>query len=447
MPSVSGLETLRAARRPARRRPAVAADRVFEYLDTKTVLVLLIGLGGFIGWLGVAWSVGFLGVATRARTPTFRKFMIYVPIVGGVVLGVSVLMSQIGSLQVVSEFLDADRTVKAATDADNSLIVYARLLYQLGTLALAVGLVLVALNALRIGLLTRMLGYIGIASGAMMVLFPLPIVQIFWLGAFGFVLLGRWPGGELPAWGTGEAVPWPTPSAAAQARGGTGRGDAARRTEQRSPRRAGPRRKRKKRYCKLTAGGDRMATEGQTLEDQLEELLDQETFPPPDGFKEQAVVSDAAIYEQAEDYEAFWAERAEALHWDTKWDQVLDWSNPPFAKWFVGGKLNVSYNCVDRHVEAGNGDRVAYHWRGEEGEELDVTYADLHRDVQKFANALKDLGVEQGRRRRDLPADDPRGRRRDARLRAHRRDPQRRLRRLQRRVGQGADRVLRGEGR
>ena len=181
-----------------------------------------------------------------------------------------------------------------------------------------------------------------------------------------------------------------------------------------------------------------MATEGQTLEQQLEELLDQEKFAPPDGFEEHAVVSDAAIYEQAEDYEAFWAERAEALHWDTKWDQVLDWSNPPFAKWFVGGKLNVAYNCVDRHVEAGNGDRVAYHWRGEEGEELDVTYADLHRDVQKFANALKTLGVEQGRRRRDLPADDPRGRGRDARLRAHRRDPQRRLRRLQRRVGAGS---------
>src|SRR3954462_12661728 len=139
-----------------------------------------------------------------------------------------------------------------------------------------------------------------------------------------------------------------------------------------------------------------MATEGQTLEQQLEELLDQETFSPPDDFKEQAVVSDSAIYERAEDYEAFWAERAEALHWDTKWDQVLDWSNPPFAKWFVGGKLNVSYNCIDRHVEAGNGDRVAYHWRGEEGEELDVTYADLHRDVQKFANALKTLGVAKG---------------------------------------------------
>src|SRR5690348_8309300 len=140
-----------------------------------------------------------------------------------------------------------------------------------------------------------------------------------------------------------------------------------------------------------------MATEGQTLEQQLEELLDQETFPPPDGFKDQAVVADDAIYESADqDYEGFWAERAEALHWDQKWDQVLDWSNPPFAKWFVGGKLNVAYNCVDRHVEAGNGDRVAYHWRGEEGEELDITYADLHRDVQKFANGLKSLGIEKG---------------------------------------------------
>lgn len=133
-----------------------------------------------------------------------------------------------------------------------------------------------------------------------------------------------------------------------------------------------------------------------TLEDQLEELLDQETFSPPDGFKEQAVAGDPAIYDQAEDYEAFWAQRAEALHWDTKWDQVLDWSNPPFAKWFVGGKLNVAYNCVDRHVEAGNGDRVAYHWLGEEGEQVDITYADLHRDVQKLANALTDLGVKKG---------------------------------------------------
>ncbi len=134
-----------------------------------------------------------------------------------------------------------------------------------------------------------------------------------------------------------------------------------------------------------------------TLEQQLEELLDQETFAPPGGFAERAVVSDAGVYEAADaDYEGFWAEQAHALHWDREWDQVLDWSNPPFAKWFVGGKLNVAYNCVDRHVEAGNGSRVAYHWRGEEGEERDVSYADLHRDVQKFANGLKSLGIAKG---------------------------------------------------
>src|SRR3954452_23483827 len=140
-----------------------------------------------------------------------------------------------------------------------------------------------------------------------------------------------------------------------------------------------------------------MATEGQTLEQQLEELLDQETFSPPDEFAEAAVVSDAGIYESADaEYEGFWAERAEALHWEQKWDQVLDWSDPPNAKWFVGGKLNVAYNCVHRHGEAGNGDRVAVHWGGEEGETRYVTYADLHRDVQKFANALKDRGIEAG---------------------------------------------------
>jgi acetyl-CoA synthetase len=140
-----------------------------------------------------------------------------------------------------------------------------------------------------------------------------------------------------------------------------------------------------------------MATEGQTLEQQLGALLDQERFEPPDEFAEQAVVTDPGIFERADqDPEGFWSEQADALHWNQRWDQVLDWSEPPFAKWFVGGKLNVSYNCVDRHVEAGNGDRVAFHWRGEEGEERDITYADLHRDVQRFANALKDRGIGPG---------------------------------------------------
>jgi acetyl-CoA synthetase len=90
-------------------------------------------------------------------------------------------------------------------------------------------------------------------------------------------------------------------------------------------------------------------------------------------------------------------ERArELLDWDTPFETVVDESNPPFYKWFADGKLNASYNCVDRHVEAGRGDRVAFHWHGEEGETRAVTYADLHRDVQRFANALKARGIGKG---------------------------------------------------
>src|SRR5262245_53923371 len=124
-----------------------------------------------------------------------------------------------------------------------------------------------------------------------------------------------------------------------------------------------------------------MATEEQTLEQRLEALLDQEKFDPPEEFVKNDNITDATIFEKAEDYEGFWAEQAGALAWAEKWETVLDNSTPPFFKWFTGGKLNVAYNCLDRHVEAGNGDRVAFHWRGEEGEERDITYADLHRDV------------------------------------------------------------------
>ncbi len=137
--------------------------------------------------------------------------------------------------------------------------------------------------------------------------------------------------------------------------------------------------------------------DGATLDQELGQLLEQETFPPPEEFRERAVYSDPSVYDEAEsDPEGFWAQQAEALHWDRKWDQVLDWSNPPFAKWFLGGKLNVSHNCLDRHVEAGRGDRVAFHWRGEEGEERDITYASLLADVQRFANVLKGRGIGAG---------------------------------------------------
>jgi acetyl-CoA synthetase len=137
--------------------------------------------------------------------------------------------------------------------------------------------------------------------------------------------------------------------------------------------------------------------ESRGLEKDLEQLLEQEKFEPPEEFKKNALWSDPSIYDEAdEDFRKWWAGHAEELHWFQMWDEVLDDANPPFYKWFTGGKINTSYNCLDRHVEAGNGDRIAFHWRGEEGEERDVTYADLLRDTQRCANALKDLGVEKG---------------------------------------------------
>jgi acetate--CoA ligase len=135
----------------------------------------------------------------------------------------------------------------------------------------------------------------------------------------------------------------------------------------------------------------------EALESTLEELMKVERFEVPEGFRDQANITDPDVYAEANaDPEAYWARRARELHWHTPFTTVLDESNPPFYKWFEDGELNVSYNCLDRHVEAGNGARVAYHWLGEEGEERAITYADLHRDVQLLANGLKDQGVQRG---------------------------------------------------
>ncbi|MEN9505192.1 MAG: hypothetical protein RI958_1118 [Actinomycetota bacterium] len=122
-------------------------------------------------------------------------------------------------------------------------------------------------------------------------------------------------------------------------------------------------------------------------------------FPPSEAFKQQALVTGTFLYDEAAtDDEGFWARQAaELLDWDTEWHTICEW-NPPFAKWFVGGRLNVSYNCVDRHVIAGRGDRVALHWEGEPGDSRTITYGDLFDEVQRFANVLKGLGVERGDR-------------------------------------------------
>jgi acetyl-CoA synthetase len=132
----------------------------------------------------------------------------------------------------------------------------------------------------------------------------------------------------------------------------------------------------------------------------LENLATEERrFEPPSDFAERANLTKEAYDEAEADRLAFWEKQAGGLDWHTRWDKVLDWDNPPFAKWFVGGKLNAAYNCVDRHVENGAGDKVAYHWVGEpEDDARDITYAELKDEVCRAANALTELGVEAGDR-------------------------------------------------
>ncbi|GAA3449001.1 acetate--CoA ligase [Dactylosporangium matsuzakiense] len=135
------------------------------------------------------------------------------------------------------------------------------------------------------------------------------------------------------------------------------------------------------------------------MSETLENLLNEtRQFPPPAEFAAAANLTESAYAEARADRLAFWERQAHRLSWAKEWDQVLDWSNPPFAKWFVGGQLNVAYNCLDRHIEAGRGDKVAIHFEGEPGDTRTITYADLHRSVCQAANALTDLGVVAGDR-------------------------------------------------
>ena len=139
---------------------------------------------------------------------------------------------------------------------------------------------------------------------------------------------------------------------------------------------------------------------GETAE-ALEALLQEErVFPPSPEFASAAHVNSDQPYRQAtEDRLAFWAEQAEKrLTWYKKWDKVLDWSAAPFPKWFTGGRLNVSYNCIDRHLTGWRRNKAAIVWEGEPGDHRILTYNDLHREVGRFANVLKNLGVKKGDR-------------------------------------------------
>ena len=127
-------------------------------------------------------------------------------------------------------------------------------------------------------------------------------------------------------------------------------------------------------------------------------LLEGRRFAPPAPFTARAVAADPEVYARAErDPEGFWAAAASELHWFRRWDRVLDW-NLPYAQWFVGGTTNLAYNCLDRQLELGRGGKTAYIWEGEPGDTRTMTYAELHRDVCRFANVLKSLGVRRGDR-------------------------------------------------
>jgi len=131
----------------------------------------------------------------------------------------------------------------------------------------------------------------------------------------------------------------------------------------------------------------------------IEALLSEDrVFEPPAGFRERAVAGDPAIYDRANaDHEAFWVEQAERLAWTRPWDTVMEW-DPPWVTWFAGGQLNASVNCLDRHVEAGGGDKVAFYWEGEPGDTRVITYRDLLDEVSRLANGLRGLGVRKGDR-------------------------------------------------
>ena len=134
-------------------------------------------------------------------------------------------------------------------------------------------------------------------------------------------------------------------------------------------------------------------------DDAIEVLLEEgRTFPPPDEFKQSGNLNDPGVWERADkDPEGFWAEQAQQLDWFKTWDKVLEW-DCPWAKWFIGGKLNVSYNCLDRHVRTARKNKAAIIWEGEPGDERVLTYRDVWREVNKFANVLKGLGVRKGDR-------------------------------------------------
>ena len=193
----------------------------YEFYDERATSVLLTAVARGLGLVCIALMLAYLGAAVRSRTDAFKGYWLYVALAGGVLGAVATLLFTIGTTAEISSFLDGPRTVDEADSiGDSSLLVTAQLIgipgtQAIGLASLALGLawVVICLNAMRVGLLTRFMGVLGIICGALIVLpilSPLPIVQTFWLGAMALLLAGRWPNGRPPAWASGEAQAWPS---------------------------------------------------------------------------------------------------------------------------------------------------------------------------------------------------------------------------------------------
>jgi hypothetical protein len=193
----------------------------FQFVsDHSTVLVLANVVKG-LGFLAVAWALTFLAAATRARRPQLARPVIYMPLIGAVLSALAGIAFWAGYASAVNDFLGGSHTVDRAADAGNgSLLLTAQFIGLAGQLALAVGYVFVALNAMRAGLLSRFMGILGCIIGVLVIipLGPLPIVQTFWLAALAALFFGFWPSGMPPAWSTGKEEPWPSQAEVAQKR-------------------------------------------------------------------------------------------------------------------------------------------------------------------------------------------------------------------------------------
>ena len=213
VPNPSGIETLQRALKPGPvdRLPSLQIPAL-QYLVDHSAAWLLLGVLGMLGAIAGGWSMGFLAVATRARRPELRRWVVYLPIVGGVLAGLAFFMREVAQLVHANNVLDGPRTVAEATNI-SGLLIFASALGFFGQLATAGGYVLVSLHAMRAGLLTRLLGTLGIGAGIFTILPILPfgpLLQLLLQAALALMFFRLWMGGIPPAWESGRAEPWPS---------------------------------------------------------------------------------------------------------------------------------------------------------------------------------------------------------------------------------------------